>query len=479
MSGKPFTSPFTSPSMSPSMSPDTSPHIRPLRICIVGGGPAGLLLAQLLQRANNKVAAPSCAAPDDSGRRSRATEVVVFEADASPTARADLGNDLDLQPDTGLLAIREAGLEASLKPHLRFGASVVCFSDSRGAVYYRAGGSTSRNPAPEVSRGALLSELRKGIDTIQWGSRVVGIRVEHGQQVVVRLSTGEDRGPFDLVIGADGARSSVRGAVTDAVPQYSGYTGFVGTIVDPDTRFPAISKAVGPGTHFVFRSGQKLTGHRSVDGNIAVAVVLRKPEGWASEVAARGAIGNAILSELDPAEWSGPFLQWVDVASGWKIYPQQELAGRTVWPQKPGVTLLGDAAHLLTTFGGKGVNIALVDALELANSIEAVLDGSSGLQRPQFLRRLNSAVRSYEESMFTRAHYTYVSTKRNQNGVSGRFAPVELLATVVTTKLLGSWAGNILAWWLLGTIVWFPALLCFTWRGMRVRLLRFREAKST
>lgn len=468
---------------------------RCLRIGIVGGGPAGLLLAQLLQRTNEKLATPSSDEPNGSGLPTKGLEVVLFEADASPTAREDLGNDLDLQPDTGLLAIRRAGLEASLEPHMRFGASVVRFSDSRGTPYLRVGGPASRNAAPEVARGALLSVLRQGVDAIQWGSRVVGVRVEPEQQVVLRLDGGEDRGPFDLVVGADGARSAVRGAVTEAAPQYSGYTGVVGTIVDPDTRFPAISQAVGRGTHFVFRSGQKLTGHRTADGSIAVAVVLRKPEAWASALATTpvsregrrtrgggrawdGMVQEAVLSELDPAEWNASFRQWVAAASGWKIYPQQEIEGGTTWPQKPGVTLLGDAAHLLTTFGGKGVNLALVDAHALANCIEASLDGASSLQRMQVLGRLNSAVRSYEKSMFRRARHTYILTKRNQNGVSGRFAPAELLATVVTTKLLGEWASNTVLWSLLGTVVWWLALLYFVSRRIRFRPAPLQESKS-
>lgn len=62
----------------------------PLRIAVVGAGPAGLALARLLQV--------------------RGVEATVYERDAGPDARRQ-GGSLDLRPDSGRRAIRAAGLE--------------------------------------------------------------------------------------------------------------------------------------------------------------------------------------------------------------------------------------------------------------------------------------------------------------------------------------------------------------------------------
>ena len=65
------------------------------------------------------------------------------------------------------------------------------------------------------------------------------------------------------------------------------------------------------------------------------------------------------------------------------------------WENKPGVTLLGDAAHLMTPFMGEGVNTAMRDAVELANVIEgAIKDGGENA--------LDQRIQKYEREMFKR-----------------------------------------------------------------------------
>ena len=60
------------------------------------------------------------------------------------------------------------------------------------------------------------------------------------------------------------------------------------------------------------------------------------------------------------------------------------------WQNRPGVTLLGDAAHLMSPFGGDGANLAMQDGAELALALTQEEDW-------------RVAVKVHEDAMFARA----------------------------------------------------------------------------
>ena len=70
------------------------------------------------------------------------------------------------------------------------------------------------------------------------------------------------------------------------------------------------------------------------------------------------------------------------------------------WETKSGVTLLGDAAHLISPFAGEGVNLAMLDATELALAIVSSND-------------LTKTIHEYEQKMFARASEVAVASAAN------------------------------------------------------------------
>jgi 2-polyprenyl-6-methoxyphenol hydroxylase-like FAD-dependent oxidoreductase len=85
------------------------------------------------------------------------------------------------------------------------------------------------------------------------------------------------------------------------------------------------------------------------------------------------------------------------------------------WDAYPGVTLIGDAAHLMSPFAGQGVNMAMQDAVELADAIN---------EHPT----LDGAIRAYEQSMFVQAKGAAELSNEGLNKTLASDAPSSTLA---------------------------------------------------
>ena len=74
------------------------------------------------------------------------------------------------------------------------------------------------------------------------------------------------------------------------------------------------------------------------------------------------------------------------------------------WISKSNITLIGDAAHWMPPFAGEGVNMAMLDALELCDAITNVKFRDAG-----------SAIAYYENQMFKRFEKVGRATLFNLN----------------------------------------------------------------
>lgn len=319
-------------------------------ILIAGGGPSGLLAANMLWR--------------------RGFDVTVLEADASLASR-DQGGSLDLHPHEGQLALRQAGLLdafLALARHEDQGERVV--DAVTGAVLRETIPEAGTGTRPEIDRIELRRMLLEPLppDTVVWGARIAEVVAAGDGRWSVRLRDGTAR-DADLVIGADGAGSAVRAALTQVRPAYTGVTFVELWIADVDRAHPALARLVGRGTLFARHDGKLLFAQRNGNAVVRVYAAFRTPaDAVERPERALAGVGKAdLLAQYDG--WSPALRSLIqDADRVAAVRPIVALPAGTAWPAKPGLTLIGDAAHVMPPMGA-GVNLALLDAAELAQAM--------------------------------------------------------------------------------------------------------------
>lgn len=348
------------------------------KIAIIGAGPGGCMLARLLHRAN--------------------INVTIFEAEASVDLRSQ-GGTLDLRTKTGLAAMKEAGLYEEFLKYARFDGESLVLCDKNKKTYLRRSPSKSGNKiaaAPEIDRAELRGLLLRSIpeDIIRWNHRLRSVTEDR----VLQFDHGVEKG-FDLVIGADGAWSKVRLLLSQTKPSYSGIGGHSFSIPNAKERAPAAYKLVNRGSVFAFSDGKALFGQQLGDDSINVSARSRRSEEWMSECGYNPQdiqeSKQAVQREF--SGWSSDLLNLIEAAD--TMEAPRSLFMLPVgfrWDNKPGVTLLGDAAHLMTPFAGIGVNLAFEDAMKLAH---AIIDASKDTRDDALAVKITE----YEEEMFRRA----------------------------------------------------------------------------
>lgn len=318
------------------------------RIAVVGAGPGGLTCARILQR--------------------HGIEVTVFDGDTGPGARTQ-GGSLDLRADDGQLALREAGLLEDFFELARPEGQEMRRVGIDGALLRRDVPDPDDRYKPEIDRGQLRTLLIDSLapGTVRWGRRLAEVGGPGPGPRELRFTDGSNA-EFDLVIGADGASSRVRPAVSAAVPRYSGVTMLEARFDDVDERHPEVAEIVGPGSALGGDGDRAVFGQRNSGGRVVVYVLQRLRADWIAAAGIPAGDTAALRARLRAAfaHWSPRMQRLVlDNDGPYVDRPLSALPVPHTWAHSPSVTLLGDAAHLMPPVG-VGVNLAMLDACELA-----------------------------------------------------------------------------------------------------------------
>ncbi|KAL4732581.1 hypothetical protein ACLX1H_001599 [Fusarium chlamydosporum] len=366
------------------------------KIAIIGAGPAGMrhtpksnsppltfigcLLARLLHLAG--------------------TEVTVFEGEAHPNFRSQ-GGTLDLHTATGLAALKEAQLFDEFLKHARYDGQYMAIVDKHLEYHLERNAVGKYNKVeerPEIDRSSLREILAKSLpeDMIKWGYHLK--RVE-GRTLIFEHTTVEG---FDLIVGADGAWSKVRKEIDSTlVPEFAGIGMHELEITDAEKNAPELCKLVNRGSIFASTDGNRTSIQQMGDGslNIYCSFVTDDPNWYKPEHCDYNPSDlketTQALLETRFKDWDPRLKQGIELANG-RCNPRSlfMLPIGSKWEHKQGLTLIGDAAHLMTPYAGEGVNQALDDARLLAKAINGAADKDDG--------ELDKAIKDFEKVMFER-----------------------------------------------------------------------------
>lgn len=350
------------------------------QIAIIGGGPGGLTLARLLQL--------------------KGVNVKVYERDIDKNARVQ-GSPLDLHDDSGLAALRKANLLDEFKQNYLVGADKTTITNAMAEVIFSDHETEQSEDfghehfRPEIDRGALRKILLDSLqpENIVWDSHFLSM--EKQDEGWLLHFKNEKNAYADIVIGADGANSKIRPYITDIKPFYSGITMLEGNVYEAEKYVPNISAILRGGKIMTFGNEKDILMGQKANGEIGFYASFKTEENWAIKSGLDFSDKSQILEwfKTTYSEWSNVWQELFENATTPFIpRPINCMPLNQTWEALPNVTILGDAAHLMPPFAGEGVNMAMLDALELSERLTTNQHNS-----------IQDAISFYETNMRKRA----------------------------------------------------------------------------
>jgi 2-polyprenyl-6-methoxyphenol hydroxylase-like FAD-dependent oxidoreductase len=333
-------------------------------VLIIGGGLGGLALAQLLLQSSSSI------------------KVLVFERD----------ENIDSREQGYCIGLDSTGLEVLNK----ILALNDLLSEESGALYslsyFRLIDKYLRQLSNFNPRGSKLiyrKDLRQALLTnidVQWNKRFISYKI-----VDDGIEANFDDGTSvygTILIGCDGAKSLVRAQL---IPEFKrndlGIISVAGTVEQSDD-LKKIRELAKDSLARIFGK----------QGHTLLILPFRQLWMWALSWPEKENHEEMNISSIQLIDKARQYFNNDEIvrliersSSSTLILPHRlhsaSCLKQNPFPNNPRVTLLGDAAHLMTTHAGKGANTAFADAYDLANLL---------------LNPSSSSISEYEQKMFKR-----------------------------------------------------------------------------
>ena len=329
---------------------------------VIGGGIAGPVTALALVKAG--------------------IQATVCEGHA--TAADGVGAMLNLAPN-GLDALSVIGAD---DPVRAVGQPVpgVVMADGNGGVLTEFGGFPGLPESHAMARADLFRALADhavaGGVRIDYGKRLVAVH-ETADAVTAEFADGSTA-TADVLIGADGIRSTVRTLIDPAAPgpEYGGVLSFGGIAEGADV-------PVKPGSMY-FAFGRVFMGYWALpDGRLV----------WFASLPRETPLTSAEVAAVPPAEWLGQLhalyrdhvpgaalLAHTDPGALMMVGPMERMPPVPHW-HRGRMVLVGDSAHAPSSSSGQGASLAIESAIELARCLRDLPDPESAFTAYESLRR--------------------------------------------------------------------------------------------
>ncbi|PPK66874.1 FAD-dependent monooxygenase [Actinokineospora auranticolor] len=329
---------------------------------VIGGGIAGPVVGAALRRAG--------------------VDVVIHESYDSP---ADgVGGVVQVAPN-GLNALAAVGVADELRG-LGQPTRTMVIEDSQGRKVMAFNGLPGLPPSRTLFRSDLYRVLNdnaaaKGV-RVEYGKRLV--RVEESASAITAVFADGTKATGDILIGADGIRSTVRGLIDPSAPgpEPVGLLGVGGW-------GPPVEGSGGPDVMHFAQGKRAFFGYWAAsDGSGTL---------WFSNLPDPKALSMAEARAVPTSEWlrrvreahadDHPAREVLAGARDLEVTGAMEILPTVPHWHRDRMVLVGDAAHAPSPSSGQGVSITVESAVQLARCLRDIDDLETALTTYERLRR--------------------------------------------------------------------------------------------